>query len=280
MTSLRRFTAAVTVAGVLAIAAPAGAFASTLITESGSTAAYPLITQLAAKYTKLQKQAGNSIRFRISQGGSTVGVNEVAEGRVSIGMVAREPLATDPAGLEFYPIAKYAVCIVTNSANTLSNLTTAQAVAIFTGKTRSWSEVPGATAPGTIELFTRTSVAGVLTNFQTLLLEGKKVSTIATEESTENLLAEKVSKGASAIGFLSNYTALDGPAHAGLHVVEYNGVACNLANAASGAYAGVARFYEVTKGKATGASARFISWIDHSAAAKKIISSEWLPISQ
>jgi ABC-type phosphate transport system substrate-binding protein len=111
------------------------------------------------------------------------------------------------------------------------------------------------------------------------LLEGKKVSTaLATEEATENLLGEKVKSEPLAIGFLSNYAALDGPDHTGLHVVEYNNVACNLANAASGAYAGVARFYEVTKGKATGAEAKFISWVIHSAAAKKIISSEWLPV--
>jgi phosphate transport system substrate-binding protein len=271
MTSLRRFTAAVTVAGVLAIAAPAGAFASTLITMSGSTAAYPLVTQLAAKYSKLTHHA---VRFRISEGGTTVGINEVSEGRVTIGMVARERLATDPPGLEFYPIAKYAVCIVTNASNTLPNLTTAQAIAIFTGKTRSWSEVPGATAPGTIELFSRTSVAGVLTNFQTLLLEGKKVSTLATEESTENLLREKVKSNQSGIGFLSNYTAGLG----GLHIVDYNGVECNLANAASGAYAGVARFYEVTKGLASGAARTFINWIDHAPAAQKIIKTEWLPI--
>jgi phosphate transport system substrate-binding protein len=277
MTSFRRTTAVLTAAGILAVAAPASALASTLITESGSTAEYPLVQALANKYSKLQHKA---VRFRISQGGSSVGVNEVNEGRVEIGMVAREQLATDPTGLDFYPFAKYAICIVTNVANPLANLTTAQAIAIFTGKTRSWSEVPGATAPGTIELFSRTSVAGVLTSFQTLLLEGKKVSTLATEESTENLLSAKVGSNESGIGFLSNYTALDAPGHTKLHAVDYNGVACSLQNAESGAYQGVARFYEVTKGRASGAEAKFISWIDHSAAARKIISSEWLPLTK
>ena len=38
-----------------------------------------------------------------------------------------------------------------------------------------------------------------------------------------------------------------------------------------GPYSGMARFYEVTKGKATGASSAFIGWIERSAAAKKII---------
>jgi phosphate transport system substrate-binding protein len=271
MNPIRRFTVAIAAAGVLALVAPVSALASSLITISGATASYPLVSQLAARYTKL---VHNRVRFRITQGGSQIGVNDVASGRVTIGDVSRDPLATDPPGLDFYPIAKYAVCIVTNSANRLGNLTTAQAENIFTGKTRSWSEVPGATTSGTIDLISRTSTAGVLTNFQTLLLEGKKVSSIATQEPSEGLLRQQVSSDPHAIGFLSNYEANLG----GLNVASYNGVGCNLANATSGSYQGVARFYEVTRGRASGAAATFISWIDHSQAARRIISSEWIPI--
>ena len=56
-------------------------------------------------------------------------------------------------------------------------------------------------------------------------------------------------------------------------------MACNLANATSGQYAGVARFYEVTKGKAKGAASAFIGWIEVSAAARKIIETQWIPIN-
>ena len=44
----------------------------------------------------------------------------------------------------------------------LGNLTLSQLVSIFTGKIRSWSQVSGASASGTIDLESRTSVAGVL----------------------------------------------------------------------------------------------------------------------
>ncbi|MCL2770326.1 MAG: substrate-binding domain-containing protein [Solirubrobacterales bacterium] len=272
MKSLPRRTAALATAGALALVAPAGAQASSLITISGATASYPLVSLLAAKYSKL---VHHRVRFRITQGGSQIGVNDVAAGRVSIGDVSRDPLSADPKGLDFYPIAKYAVCIVTNSANRLTNLTTAQAQAIFTGKTRSWAAVPGASgSSGTIDLISRTSTAGTLSNFQTLLLEGKKVSSVATQESSEGLLRQAVTSDPSSIGFLSNYQAGLG----GVNVVDYNGVACTTANARSGAYAGVARFYEVTNGRATGAVASFIAWIDRSRAARRIISSQWIPI--
>ena len=156
-----------------AAAAPATALATPTISISGATASYPLVSLLAAKYVKLKP---HKVKFKITQGGAQIGINDVAASRVSIGDVSRDPLPTDPKGLVFYPIAKYGICVVTNKANTLINLTPAQVVSIFTGKTRNWSQVPGASATGTIDLISRTSVAGVLTSFQTLLLEGKKVA--------------------------------------------------------------------------------------------------------
>jgi len=73
---------------------------------------------------------------------------------------------------------------------------------------------------------------------------------------------------------VSNYQSDKG----GVNTVGFNGVACNKANAVSGTYQGVARFFEVTKGRATGAASAFIGWIENSAAAKKIISTQWIPI--
>ena len=117
MHQLRRLPVALAVTGALVVAAPAAANATTTITISGATASYPLVQLLAQKYSKLHKHA---VKFKIAQGGSTVGVNDVAAGRVTIGDVSRDPLSTDPAGLVFYPIAKYGICAITNKANTLA----------------------------------------------------------------------------------------------------------------------------------------------------------------
>ncbi|HWF32186.1 MAG TPA: substrate-binding domain-containing protein [Solirubrobacteraceae bacterium] len=271
MNRIRRLSLAFAVAGVLGVAAPAAASAVSTVTISGATASYPLVSLLAQKYVKLFPK---KVKFKITQGGAQIGVNDVAAGRVSIGDVSRDPLAADPAGLVFYPIAKYGICVITNKSNPVPNLTQAQVISIFTGKTRSWAGLPGATASGTIDLISRTSVAGVLTNFQTLLLEGKKVSTIAAEEPSEGLMRAKVESDPNSIGFVSNYQSDKGTVNA----VGLNGVACNKASITSGQYAGIARFYEVTKGKATGAASAFIGWIEKSAAAKKIIDTQWLSI--
>jgi phosphate transport system substrate-binding protein len=270
---LRRLLIAAAAVGALGVAtAPATALAAPTISISGATASYPLVSLLAAKYVKLKR---GTVKFKITQGGSTVGINDVASSRVSIADVSRDPLPTDPKGLVFYPIAKYGICVVTNKTNTLSNLTPAQLVSIFTGKTRSWSQVPGATASGTIDLISRTSVAGVLTSFQTLLLEGKTVSKLASEQSSEGLLRQAVESDPNGIGFLSNYAATLGS----LNQVSYNGVACNKSTVAAGTYAGIARFYEVTRGSAQSFVASFINWITKSAAARKIIESQWVPLT-
>ena len=271
MHRIRRLSVALMVAGALGVAAPAAASAISVVTISGATASYPLVSLLAQKYVKTHPK---KVKFKITQGGATVGINDVAGGRDTIADVSRDPLPSDPAGLVFYPVAKYAICVITNKANTLSNLTVGQAVSIFTRKLSSWSQVPGASASGSIDVISRTSVAGVLTSFQTLLLEGKKVTSIATEEASEGLLKQQVENDPNSIGFVSNYQAGLG----GVNVVSYNGVPCNLATATSGQYPGVARFYEVTKGKATGAASAFIGWIEASPAARRIISSQWIPI--
>ena len=124
-------------------------------------------------------------------------------------------------------------------------------------------------------LIGRTSVAGVLTSFQTLLLEGKKVSSLAAEQPSEGLMRQQVESDPNSIGFLSNYQSDKG----GVNVVGVNGARCNRSTALSGQYAGVARFYEVTKGRASGAAASFIGWIVKSAAARKIINTQWLTVT-
>ncbi|HEY7966888.1 MAG TPA: substrate-binding domain-containing protein [Solirubrobacteraceae bacterium] len=269
----RRHLTAATLAVIAALAAVPAAYAASTISMSGATASFPLLELLAGRYSSLRH---GSVHFKISQGGASVGIADAAAGRVSIGNSSRAPQTGDPSGLYFYPIAKYFVCIVTNSSNKLANLTGAQAQQIFTGKIRNWSQVPGATATGPIDVYSRTSVAGVLTTFQNTLLASGKVGSFATQEASEGLMQNAVKKDASGIGFLSDYFALA----KGVNAVGYAGTACDVANVVSGAYPGVSDFYEVTKGPASGQNQAFIHWIQSSAAARKIIQSNWIPLGK
>jgi phosphate transport system substrate-binding protein len=268
----RRFIAPVVLIAAL-VAVPAIAYAATTISMSGATASFPLLELLATKYHSLKH---GKVQFKISQGGASVGISDAAAGRVSIGNSSRPPQTGDPAGLVFYPIAKYFVCVTTNPANPISNLTEAQVQQIFTGKVRNWSQVSGATATGPIDVYSRTSVAGVLTTFQNTLLGGLKVGSFATQEASEGLMQNAVKKDPSGIGFNSDYFAIT----KGINAVGYNGTACSVANVVSGTYPGFSDFYEVTKGPATGQNEAFIYWIQTSATAKKIIETNWIPLGK
>src|SRR5262245_63235043 len=108
-------TAAV-VSVALAPGAPADTSAkrATTITMSGSTSVAPLAARLAQKYVQ-----SHNVQFRLSQGGSDVGVSDVAHGRVSIGNSSRDPKPTDPGGLVLHKIARDALCMDTDTSSAL-----------------------------------------------------------------------------------------------------------------------------------------------------------------
>src|ERR1700688_4643233 len=92
MHRIRRLSVALTVAGVVGVAAPAAASATSLVTISGATSSYPLVSLLASKYVKLHPK---KVRFKITQGGTTVGLNNVKNGSDTIADVAQEPNGSD-----------------------------------------------------------------------------------------------------------------------------------------------------------------------------------------
>jgi phosphate transport system substrate-binding protein len=272
MTRTRRLTAALAATAVAAVAVPASASAVSTITISGSTGSAPLVALLAKKYVKLKP---GKVKFKLAQGGGEVGVQDAAAGRVTIGNAARDPRPSDPPGIVFYPIAKDFFCFDTNPANKLPNLTVAQAQAIWTGQVRNWEEVPGSTVTGTIDLIARTSASSLPPLVQSLLLGNKVVSDLAALKPSDGLVEQSVASDKNAIGYNSGYYA----SQKDVHAVAFEGVACNLQNAKSGQYPGVRNYYEVTRGPATGAASAFIHWIQHSAAARKIIAAIAIPLN-
>lgn len=265
----RSTTLALAALSVLALAA-SGALAKSIITMSGSTSVAPLVRSLAVKYVALHP---GKVGFKLQQGGSDIGINDVAHGRVTIGNASRKPEPSDPGGLVFNRIAYDAVCLITNTSNPLGGLSQPQVEAIFTGRTRSWSEVPGARARGAIDIFTRTATSGTADAFRAIFLGNVfSVAASAPAKPSNGLVEQAVRTDPNAIGFVS----LD--FLAGVHAVPYQGVACTLRNAKSGQYQGVRPFSLVTRGAPRGAAKAFIHWVQTSAAARAIINTHWIPL--
>jgi phosphate transport system substrate-binding protein len=262
----------VTLLAALALTSiPAAAQARSLLID-GSTSVFPLMNQLAAAYHKATHQPTP----KVGQGTSGVGISDVSSGRVDIGDVSRDPIrGVDPTGLTFIKIARDGVCIITNPANHLSNLNQQTVQQIFTGQVRNWSEVPGASASGPIDLFQRVSSSGTQDAFQNIFLgENLKISPGASSEESNGTMRQAVIGDKNGIGFASfAFTA-------GTNAVSYQGIPCTLRNAKSGQYQGVRNFWMVTKGKPKGAAAKFIGWVvkPGNKTVRKIVASEWIPV--
>lgn len=258
---------ALSVCALLAAAVPASA---ATITLSGSTSVAPLATKLAKAFVNKNK---GKVKFVILQGGSDIGITDVSRGRVTLGMSSRDPKPADPGGIVFNKIARDAVCIVTNRSNPISTLSQTQIQDIFSGRVRSWSQVPGARASGPINLVVRTAASGTQDAFQNIFMgQTLRVAGSATTKSSNGLQAQTIKSDPNAIGYASFHFA------AGLFSVPYQGVPCTLRNAKSGQYAGSRNFYLVSRGAATGMAKKFVQFARGSAA-QSLVSSDWVPLS-
>jgi phosphate transport system substrate-binding protein len=265
----RRLIASSIVIAALAVA-PATAQAKSTVTLSGSTSLAPLAAQLAKGYLKAKP---GKARFKILQGGSDIGIADVSRGRVTIGMSSRDPQPSDPGGLVFNRVARDGVCVATNPSNPIANLSQEQIQAIFSGRVRSWSEVPGAQASGPIDLVVRNPASGTQDAFQNIFMGlSLRVAPSASQKPSNGRVQQAIRSDDNAIGYLDfNFTS-------GTHTVSYKGIACTLRNAKSGQYGGVRNFWLVTRGKAGGAAKSWINWIRKSHAARRIISKNWVPL--
>jgi phosphate transport system substrate-binding protein len=249
--------------------ADAAAAQKPTITISGSTSVYPLAVQLAKGYLKARP---NSIRFRILQGGSDVGIRDVSRGRVSIGASSRDLQAGDPGGLQFTKIARDGVCVVTHPDNAIADLSQEQVQNIFSGRVRRWEDVPGARTEGPINLYVRTQASGTQDAFQNIFMgPDLRVASSASQRATNGLVQSAVRSDESGVGYVDfRFTG-------GTHAVSYKGVACSLRNAKSGQYPGIRNFWFVTRGAPKGATRRFINWSRTSRAQNRIVAKSWVP---
>ncbi len=271
MNRFRPLAAAAALAVAVSLVAVAPAFAAT-ITMSGSTSIAPLATRLAKAFVKQPKYSGK-VKFVILQGGSDIGITDVSRGRVTLGMSSRDPKPADPGGIVFNKFARDAVCVVTHPSNPIATLSQTQIQDIFSGRVRSWSQVPGASASGPIDLVVRTAASGTQDAFQNIFMgQTLRVAGSATTKSSNGLQAQTIKSDPNAIGYASfSFTK-------GLHDVPYQGVPCTLRNAKSGQYAGTRNFFLVSRGAASGVAKEFINFARRNPTALRIVASDWVPL--
>ncbi|MGI6500812.1 MAG: substrate-binding domain-containing protein [Anaerostipes sp.] len=108
------------------------------ITVSGSSSVTPVMEKLKEAYEKANKDT----TVEVQQSDSTTGVSNAVEGVSDIGMASRELADSETKkGVTAKAIAQDGIAVVVNKGNDITDLTSDQVKAIFTGKTTAWDDV-------------------------------------------------------------------------------------------------------------------------------------------
>jgi phosphate transport system substrate-binding protein len=261
-----RLVAAVAAAALLA---PASAPAAR-VDISGSSTALPLVADLAWFYRHDVERPG---RFTLVGGGTAAGVTDAARGIVDIGLASRPRAPTDPPGLRFIPFAASGVCLVTNVANPLPGLTRAQLQDLVAARATSWAQVAGSARSDAIAAAGLADGTGARSVFFSTFIDDATTPAYSVRGFvTAAQVRDHVAATPAAWGYV------DVAFTAGLHVVPFEGVTCNRATIASGAYPARRDLAFVTRGRPRGAAARFIRWVRRSRIARRVIATRYVPL--
>lgn len=206
------------------------------ITVSGSTSVGPLMEKIAEKY----EEENSNISIEINQTGSSAGIKDAMDGISQIGMSSRNLKDEEAAKVKATVLAYDGVAVITNTGNSVKELTIGQIRDIFTGKITNWSEVGGSNAP--IVVVSREAGSGTRTAFE----EGVEYS---EEELVKDAIISKgngdvkttVSTNENAIGFVSFEYVYDA-----ISSINVNGIEPTAANVKAGSYALSRPFLAVT----------------------------------
>ncbi len=200
------------------------------LTLSGSSTVAPLVMEIAQRFEQLHPD----VRIDVQTGGTGKGIADVRLKVADIGMASR-PLAVDEADLQAHQIAADGVGLIVHSSNTISELTDAQVVSIYTNEINNWQEVGGsdktiivvhkAEGRATLEVF--------LNHFG---IDNPSVKGDVIVGENEHAIKTVVGSP-GAIGYVSIGTAeADIETGVPIRLLPLNGVDANTANVASGAF--------------------------------------------
>ena len=253
----------------------------TVVNCVGSTSVQPFAELLAQEYEHVQQspsaqppapmtQAWNGhgapapepVRVDVQGGGSTAGIQAIAEDIADIGMCSRQ-LKKDEADLyQGIVIAFDGLAVVVHPSNPVADLSLSQIRDIFRGRLTNWNQVGGPDRP--IRLITREEGSGTREAFTKLVMEaGRKagdppcrISRSAMTQESNGAVKELVKHDRAAIGYMSL-----GLVHGELRMLAVDGVTPTLEAVKAKRYPLVRPFLFVVKGEPDPSAKGFIDYV-------------------
>ncbi len=208
------------------------------VSMAGSTSMEKLANAVAESF--MAKYPGVTVTAEFT--GSSAGVEAVTAGSVDIGNSSRALKEEEKAaGVVENIVAIDGIAVVVDPANTVTDLTRDQLIAIYTGETKNWSELGGADAP--IVVVGREAGSGTRGAFEELL-EIEDACAYASELDSTGAVIAKVASTPGAIGYASLDAIDDSVVAAALE-----GVDATVENIKAGSYFLSRPFVMATKGE-------------------------------
>lgn len=222
---------------------------------SGSTSLQPVTMKLAEAFGSEHPR----VNISVSGGGSSVGIREVDEGMVDIGMSSRELTSDDPP-LFIHPICRDGIAIIVNLRNPVGGLTREQVVRIYTGEITDWGEIGGEWEK--ITVISREEGSGTRACFDEKVMKERKIFPQSLVYNSNGIIRTKVAKDPKAIGYVSlGYVS-------GVKPVAIEGVEPTMDNCKSEDYPLVRRLLFVTHDEPGGVIKGFIDFCQGDAGQK------------
>ncbi|MEI7644864.1 MAG: phosphate ABC transporter substrate-binding protein [Chloroflexales bacterium] len=230
------------------------------LTIAGSSALLPLIQEAANQFqTKNPK-----VQITVTAGGSGAGRTQVCEGKIDIGnsdvpISDAEKTKLNCPDAQGVAVAIQAFDVVANKQGpgTVTNLTKAQMMDIFSGKITSWKDVGGDDTP--IVLVNRAKGSGTRANMAKFLFDGDDAlfAAGASEEDNNETVKQTVAQTPGAISYLG-FAYLSDPS---LLAFSLDGVAPNKSDIKAGKWLIGGPGYAITKGAPAPLAKAFLDFV-------------------
>lgn len=231
-----------------------GAELSGQLTMTGSSTIAPLVTEIGRRFEEHHPE----VRVDVQTGGSSRGIADTRKAIADIGMVSRV-LKDSESDLTSFTMARDGIAIIVNEANPVAELTDAQIVDIYTGRTENWQDVGGpdqqvtvvnkADGRSTLEIFLD-HLGLKTTDVQADVVIGDN------EQGVKMVAGNPAAIGYVSIGAAEFHESIGTP----IRAIGFGGKAPTTANVASGAYSPIRELNLVTLEAPEGLAREFIDF--------------------
>jgi phosphate transport system substrate-binding protein len=191
----------------------------------GSTSIQPFAELLAEEFRALKSAANVDIQG----GGSTAGLQALANGIADIAMCSRSLTKEEEASFTPIVIARDGLAVVVHRMNPVNELSSQQIQMLFLGQVGNWKEVGGESEP--IRLIMREEGSGTREAFVNLVMDKARVSRKALVQESNGAVKELVKNDPAAIGYMSL-----GLVGAELKVLSVDGIRPTVSEVSAGRY--------------------------------------------